>query len=391
MNMQKRQHLSKEKLNILIQSENIKELSYPEIINYFQAEKEYAKSVPDNIFQIDPRNDERILFSSSRAKRPHDNQPKKNTDLKSNNMCVICEGNTTKILDYALLSEGFTFINKNLFPAVYPEINPVEIESADSLYTNGFPVHGLHFLQWTSSFHDQDWHTMPIQDLEIVMQRLSFLEKHLLISSSDYLTGLKTSEKEGTIDQYNINPGKYPGYVSIIKNVGRLVGGSLSHGHQQIVFSNTIPRRILDNWRFEKEHGEYFSTFLLRENPSSLMIKEYPHAVLVVPYFMRRPYDMILILKDTHKQYMHELSAGEINSIAQGWHDALLSIHRIMPQIGREIAFNVVTHNGPGAGLYFEFLPYTQETGGFEHLGLFICHANPQLTASNIRNSLAII
>jgi hypothetical protein len=48
-----------------------------------------------------------------------------------------------------------------------------------------------------------------------------------------------------------------------------------------------------------------------------------------------------------------------------------------MPSIGREIAHNVITNNGLGVGLYFEFLSYTQEIGGFEQLGLFVCQGNP--------------
>jgi hypothetical protein len=56
--------------------------------------------------------------------------------------------------------------------------------------------------------------------------------------------------------------------------------------------------------------------------------------------------------------------------------------------MGREIAYNVITHNGPGAGLYFEFLPYTQESGGFEQLGLFVCQAEPEAAAAQIRHAI---
>ena len=46
----------------------------------------------------------------------------------------------------------------------------------------------------------------------------------------------------------------------------------------------------------------------------------------------------------------------------------------------------MVTFNGPGAGLYFEFLPYTQEMGGYEHLGLIMCQANPAAVAEHLRS-----
>jgi hypothetical protein len=60
----------------------------------------------------------------------------------------------------------------------------------------------------------------------------------------------------------------------------------------------------------------------------------------------------------------------------------------IMVEIDKEIAFNVVTNNGPGAGIYFEFLPYTQETGGAEHLGLIVCQQNPKNAATRLRELL---
>jgi hypothetical protein len=54
--------------------------------------------------------------------------------------------------------------------------------------------------------------------------------------------------------------------------------------------------------------------------------------------------------------------------------------------IGKPIAYNIVGHTGPGAGIFFDFLPYTQETGGFEHLGLFVCQNTPELCVSNVKN-----
>jgi hypothetical protein len=97
---------------------------------------------------------------------------------------------------------------------------------------------------------------------------------------------------------------------------------------------------------------------------------------------------MLLLLKDSGKQHVHELNDAEVAAVAEGWHDAIRAIRSIMPRIGREIAYNVVTHNGPGAGLYFEFLPYTQEIGGAEHLGLFVCQGNSEDAAAWLREVL---
>jgi galactose-1-phosphate uridylyltransferase len=280
--------------------------------------------------------------------------------------CVICQGRTTHVIDVTDLSEGFTFINKNLFPIFYPAPSG-KIPAVDTgeviADTEGYPSHGMHFLQWTSSQHDKDWHNMPQEDRIIAMRRLAALEKKFIHESN--------------------------GYVSIIKNYGHLVGGSLAHGHQQIGFSNIMPRRFWQNQNFQEKYGETFSAYLRRENPPVLTVQDYGPAVLLVPYFMRRPLDMYLLLKDSSKQYLHELSEMETAAVADGWRDAIRIMLLAMPQIGRETAYNVVTHNGSGAGLYFEFLPYTQEMGGFEHLGLYLCQGNPQTSAAYARELLA--
>jgi hypothetical protein len=238
------QQLDREKLEKLLQAENIKKLSFPDLVELVQGE--ITGFLPDGVYQIDPRNGDLILYHSSRARRPHDNQLPPPEIVER--ACAICQGKTTSVVDVAELSEGFTFINLNLFPVVYP------LDGVDQTY-------GLHLLQWTSSQHDKDWHNMPLADCVVVMERLAALEKKLL-----------TGSRELTLDRR--------GCVVIIKNYGRLVGGSLAHGHQQIAFGNVIPRRFRDNRRFEQERRETFSAYLLRENPPELLVRDYGPVLL---------------------------------------------------------------------------------------------------------------
>jgi len=74
--------------------------------------------------------------------------------------------------------------------------------------------------------------------------------------------------------------------------------------------------------------------------------------------------------------------------VSSGWRDAVRVFQQIMPLLNREIAYKIITYNGPGAGLYFELLPYTQEKGGLEHLGISISHADPFHAAEQIRSLL---
>ena len=369
------QQLGFDKLDTLLQARDIAQLSYKEIVNLFIQEDGLENYLPDQLSQSDPRNEEKVLFNSARSVRPHDNVPPLASGQGSRPIkqeCIICAGNTTGIIDVEQLSEGFTFINKNLFPVVYPyqqvESKLESIEEPGSHDVDGNMVHGLHFLQWTSSIHERDWHNMPVADLVVVMNRLAALEKTLLTTSQDVMPGLEA---------YGDERGRY-GFVSFIKNSGSPVGGSIEHGHQQIVFSNIMPRRVRENLAFKRRTGEVFSQYILRENPPELVVREFPHAVLLIPHYMRRPFDMLLLLKDTGKSYLHELSRQQLVSIAEGWQVGIQLLRAVLATRRRNIAYNVLTHNGPGAGLYFEFLPYTQEEGGFEKLGLSVCQSNPQ-------------
>jgi hypothetical protein len=118
------------------------------------------------------------------------------------------------------------------------------------------------------------------------------------------------------------------------------------------------------------------------------MVRDYGPAVLLVPYFMRQPLEMMLLLKDSSRQFLHELNQGELQAVTQGWQEAIQIIRQLMPAMGRETAYNITCHNGAGAGLYFEFLPYTQEMGGLEHLGIYACQAMPSAVSRQIGQAI---
>ena len=146
--------LDRETLTNILQAEDIDSLSFLELVKLFQEEKDLSNFLPDGVYQIDPRNGDRIIFNSSRARRPHDNRPTQSSPTDSGQECVICQGRTTGVIDVADLSQGFTFINKNLFPVFYP----FETNQSDGTMDRrgqdpapeGGSTYGFHFLQWTS-------------------------------------------------------------------------------------------------------------------------------------------------------------------------------------------------------------------------------------------------
>lgn len=358
-------HLHQDDVQINLQAASLSDLSLVALVTLFQEEIIVRKHAPDGIYQQDPRDEALILYSEARLQRPHDNKPEETavSQASSPKPCPICAGKTTGIVDVASLQQGVTFINKNLYPAVYPAAQPDRFS-------------GLHFLQWTSSYHDHDWHNLPQADCVVVLSRLAALEQKLVRAESP-LFGAEVWP-DGS---------PYRGYAGIFKNLGYLVGGSLAHGHQQIVYSPVLPPGLALDWTFFQRHGKSVAAYIRRENPPDLLLRDYGGMLLLVPYFMKRPYHMLLLPK-ADRTLLSDLTADEIAAMAAGWHDAIRAMRTLLPEIGREIAFNVVVHNGPGAGLYVEFLPYSQEIGGMEHLGLWICQGTRETAAADLRRVL---
>ncbi|MFN3466353.1 MAG: hypothetical protein ACK4WF_01465, partial [Candidatus Brocadiales bacterium] len=108
--------------------------------------------------------------------------------------------------------------------------------------------------------------------------------------------------------------------------------------------------------------------------------------VLLVPYFMKRPLEAMILLRDSRgtlqraptKDYLHHLSDKELYSLGEALHDVMAALKTLMPRMGRKLAYNWVIHEGDIGGLYVEILPWTQEMGGYEHLGVYLCHGHPE-------------
>ncbi|HLG31028.1 MAG TPA: hypothetical protein VI387_12530, partial [Candidatus Brocadiales bacterium] len=309
--------IKKGKVLCLVDFEDISNISYNDIIQNLLSDKDIEKNKPVGICQIDPRTNDRIIYSEARARRPRPERSEGSRDeiLRSAqndtscaSSCVVCAGKTTSIIDMAETSEGYTFINKNLFPVLYPETNstPTDIPFP-SLFASGYKAVGAHFLQWPSNVHESDFHNMDLSDIHIVMKRLAIFEEKLLHEPDSKMPSTGH-------DHY--------GYVGIIKNVGRLVGGSVTHGHHQIIHTNIKPRKIEDDQRFRKNWNLSFAQYMLTQNPKDLTIKSYnKEVILLVPYFMKRPLDALIIVTDATKSHVHDLTSEELFYLGEALHD----------------------------------------------------------------------
>lgn len=361
---------------------SLDDASYGDLVRALLAEKEITRFQPEHLCAIDPRNGERVVYSLTRARRPHDNRPEAGNGGEEKarpeeTPCPVCLGKTTGIIDEAPLSEGLTFINKNLYPMLYPQDwDPdvvVEEPGRVQPQVEAERAVGMHLLSWLSDHHDPELHDAPVEDVARVLARLAALEEKLLHAPD---SGLPLVSDGGG--------GPHRGFVGIIKNFGHLVGGSLAHGHFQIIHGNVRPRKILEDARFLANHGRPFARFLAEENPENLTVAEWGPFKAVVPYFMRRPLDTFIVARRGCGEYLHHLGEEDLESLAVLLRVTLGAIVETMPRMGKEATYNLVLHNGPVGELYVEILPYTQETGGYEHLGIAICQGSPSSSADEL-------
>ena len=349
--------VSQEILKRLTSSKALVDLDFDGLLTAIRDDARITPWRPEQYLRTDPRNGERVLYSLARAKRPIGNVPQERAEIRDVESCPLCNGETTSFIDVTPLSEGYTLINKNLYPAIYPHQKSNETH----------PAYGMHFLQWSSTIHDKDLHNLSQGDCRVVIDRLALLEEKLLHSSSK--------------DEHD-------GYVGIIKNYGFLAGGSLSHGHQQILLSNVAPRKIADDRRFFEENSKPFAQHLLDNNPTSLTVASFGPVSAVTPYFMARPLQTILLFQSARCEYLHHLSDDGRDGLVKALRAILPAIIDTMPKMGRLPCFNLVFHCGPIGQMYIEIHAYTQEIAGLEHLGLYVCQGTPEQSAQTLRETI---
>ncbi len=322
-------------------------------------------SLPDN-YVIDPRNNLIIIYAPHRAKRLSEERIEAPIS-DSGGRCVICDNlDEIPILMQKELVDLVTpdgekarsFINANLFQYIQP--------SGISHY--GQPhlevMKGGSFVMWLSNAH-QDLHELSYGDNKAGLDLIADFEKILLHSKNGF------KSQSGNVDHY--------GHFQIIKNKGKAVGGSVEHGHYQMVFLSFLPKRTVEDQYFAEKEGQSFARFIREKNPTKLKIKDYGDVLMVVPdCAMKRPLDAMIFPKDTSKNYLHDLNDSEREGVARALCDSTKALSVVMPRMGREFAYNLEFHTS--TGFYIEILPYTQENGGLENMGIYICQSSPDLS-----------
>lgn len=367
-------------LQAMIELADCGEATANQLLDAVRRDKAIRKHRPEGDVRVDPRDGMPIVYSMARAKRPHDARPAEDggglvtSDAAT---CPVCQGQTTGILDVAKAGPGVTFINKNLFPVMFPERGkaPPELFARRALASQQKAVGG-HYLQWTSDVHDIDLHNASPRHVEVVFERLAAFERALLTTGE----ALPAVPHRGE---------RLHGYVGIIKNRGRAVGGSLVHGHQQVVHTNVRPLRTQQHMEFLAREGRGAAAWLRDETPEALVLADLGGARWLTPFCLRRVLQTVVVPDHPTATYLHELPKKHLRALARGVRLACRAATELMPTLGREVAYNLLVHNGPIGGVYVELLPWTQQYGGYEQLGVFLVQGTPEYSHELIADWIA--
>lgn len=294
-------------------------------------------------YAFDPRNKAIRPYCPSRSKRPN--------IYFGKSPCSICTGDTTPfILAKEISDNEYAFVNENPFPFLNPDGSEDILQRKDRL-------RGLHLMLWHSTEH-KDIHELSYEDGKVTFDLLADLEEIL-------------------VEVYGFQE------VQVIKNSGLPVPDSGLHGCYQVAALNQIPKRIFDDLNFYEERNLSFSTDLQRINSHALKIKDYGTVVTMVPYCMRKPFEVIMCTKDRERVYPTEnmansfryLSPEERFDFAKATSDISYTLSLLMPAMNMTFEYFFMAHTtilkdksiGP---MYMEATPSSQRDAGFERAGL---------------------
>ncbi len=295
---------------------------------------------PEPELRRDPRDDLPIVTSRKRAAR------------LTTGSCPVCDAETCPAVDVVELpDDDHAWLTPNLYPLLFPP-------------RPGATAFGVHLVQWSSRRHAGGWPDAGRALAVALMAQLARAEEFLL-----HEAGAPFPETgEG-----------HRGWMLLLKNHGRRVGGSVQHDHQQLALSGTPPLapREAAGLHVHLRDGHVVDEIDGR-------------ARIVVPSFMRRPLQAFIVPADdtVGAGFLHHLDADTRDATAVALARLTGAVNTLMRADGADPAWNVIVHAGPGCGPLFELRPATQPLGGFEQLGLYACEETPERSAARFREVL---
>ncbi|MGL1931986.1 MAG: UDP-glucose--hexose-1-phosphate uridylyltransferase [Desulfotalea sp.] len=245
--------------------------------------------------RYNPLNDEWVLVSPHRAKRPWQGQNETtdtNVDKSYDDKCYLCPTNTRVTGDINPDYKN-TFVFDNDFPALLPDS---DIQKTAHSLLRSEPETGCSKVICYSPNHHLSIARLKIAEIQPVVK--TWVDEYQNLGCKD------------DID-----------HVQIFENRGAVMGCSNPHPHGQIWATSSIPSLVEKELKNQQKYKAENNSCLLCDylkvelSEDKRIVYENNHFIALIPYWATWPYEL-MVLPKRHIQAVNNLSLDEQYSLA---------------------------------------------------------------------------
>jgi UDPglucose--hexose-1-phosphate uridylyltransferase len=296
-----------------------------------------------------------VIYSRSRAKRPHDLRREAGSVRKLPRHqpdCPFCPGNEDGLGEILFETPGsnkygwFTRVIANKYPALVPEGSTIRRSEGLCVSLDGF---GRHEVIIDSPRHDRDLAAMDSQELAAVVA--TYHQRYLAHTESDHSM-----------------------MTIIFRNHGVRAGTSLIHPHSQVVTTPVVPAMIrlreTEAQRYWDSMGRCVYCQIMEEELSQgkRLLRDSPRFLAFVPFAARVPMEMWVMPK-RHAADFGDASQGDLEELAEVLGYLLGRLHDLMNDPDYNLVINTAARhrrNEPYLHWYLTITPRLTTMAGFE-------------------------
>ncbi|PID72464.1 MAG: galactose-1-phosphate uridylyltransferase [Desulfobulbus propionicus] len=183
-------------------------------------------------------------------------------------------------------------------------------------------------------------------------------------------------------------------YVMVFKNFGKAAGASLEHSHSQLVALPILPRMVSSELEGSLSYYRYkdrciFCDIIRQELQQDIrLVCQNDHFVTITPYAPRSPFEMWILPKKHHSNYVAQ-DDGSLLALTAIFSESLQRLNGVIPNV----PYNFVLHTQPLRSSpldhyhwHFEIVPKVTSIAGFEWgTGFYINPMPPEETCTYLK------
>ncbi|KAA3609829.1 MAG: DUF4931 domain-containing protein [Calditrichaeota bacterium] len=300
--------------------------------------------------RLDPVDNDAVVISPERNKRPKDNWDKSEKDITK---CPFCPG------------------NENLTPAENFSLKDDLKNWTIRSFPNKYPA-----------FTDSSNHISGIQ--EVIVESVNH-DLNMGEYSKVHLTDLLYTYKQRIAE---LKQQKSVKYVVVFKNHGVHAGASLAHPHSQIVGLGFIPQELKNKIeRLERLYHKNKKCYYCGLAETSNIIYENDSFISFIPETAKYSYQSWIIPKE-HFSYYEKTPSAMLGELADVILKILKSINRFLdcPPLNLIINSGFDVKANPYFHWNIQIIPRTAQLAGFEMAtGCYINQVKPEQAAAHLK------